>query len=158
MRKKITAANWKMNMTKKEVDDFMTDLHKNNLDLDTYHKVVIAAPYIYLESMRSSVQDLGGVEVYAENVHYADSGAYTGEISCKMLKSIGINGVIIGHSERRELFDESLEIIEKKLRQAVKHEMDVILCCGEPLHAREAGGQEEYIRKQLESAFEKMTA
>ncbi len=158
MRKKITAANWKMNMLKDEVDSFLGDI-KGKIKVDEErHKVIIAPPYVYLNQLVNAFEGDSAVAIYAQNMHFEDNGAYTGEISDRILKSIGVNGVIIGHSERRKIFDESLFLIQRKLERAGNSGMYAILCCGEPKKIRKQGQQKDYILEQLENASEKISA
>lgn len=152
MREKITAANWKMNLTKDQVVNYILDFKDKAIEIQDGHRVVIAAPYIYLDFLQEQFADIPAVEIYAQNMHEETSGAFTGEISQEMLQSIGIEGVLIGHSERRDIFDESQEVIHKKLQRATEGGMKVILCCGEPLEKREQEEHRSYILRQLETA------
>lgn len=154
MRRKITAANWKMNKTQLQVMDFVLDFKEKLPEIGEKHRIVIAAPYVYLGFLLERFEENPAVEIYAQNMHQEDAGAFTGEISHSMLQSIGINGVLIGHSERREIFGEEPEIIQAKMKQACDNNMQVILCCGEPLRIRDLEEHRSYILRQLDSAFE----
>ena len=150
MRKPIMAGNWKMNKTRDEALRFIyavnTELPSNDLV-----ESVICAPAILL---RCLVKRQGEeLRIGAQNMHFAESGAYTGEISPSMLETTGVSYVILGHSERREMFNETDEAINKKIFAALKHELTPIVCCGETLEQREAGLVEEVLEKQITLDF-----
>lgn len=126
----------------------------DDLEGEDFHPNVMAGiapptPLLHVSERKSST----GMEVYAQNCHQEASGAYTGESSAAMLSSMGITGVLLGHSERRELFHESDELILAKMKHALSTGLQVIYCCGEPLDIRKAGKQNDYIQKQLEASF-----
>ena len=144
-RKKIVAGNWKMNMTIDESNDLINELKEvseNNVEIK------IAPSFTNLYYVISLLKD-SGIEVIAQNVHFEKRGAYTGEISTEMLKSIGVNTVIIGHSERRKYFNETDTILSKKVKAAVENSLNVIFCIGEELSERESGNHFEIIKNQL---------
>ena len=154
MRRKVIAGNWKMNMLPNETIDFIQEL--TPLVKDTKNEVILCVPYIDLFYALLHVQDTN-IKIGAQNMHWEEKGAYTGEISGKMLKSIGVEYVIIGHSERRQYFAETDETVNKKIKAAFENELKPIVCVGETLEQREAGKTEEIITKQVELALEGLT-
>lgn len=159
MRKFIAAANWKMNCTKEQAKTLVEDLLAISHTLDKRHLVVLAVPYPYLIMVKDLVgQNNDYFTVAAQNVHHKDHGAYTGEISAAMLASIGVEYVVIGHSERREQFGESNELLAQKVNIALEYGLKPIFCCGEPLEVREAGNQNEYVKKQLQESLFHLSA
>lgn len=154
MRKKIIAGNWKMNMLPNEAIKFIEELAP--MVKETQNEVILCVPYTDLFYALLTVQGTN-IKVGAQNMHFEESGAYTGEISGKMLKSIGVQYVIIGHSERRKYFAETDEIVNKKIKVAFENELIPILCVGETLEQREAGKAEKVITKQTELAIEGLT-
>ncbi|WP_405202540.1 triose-phosphate isomerase [Dokdonia sp. LLG6352-1] len=150
MRKHIVAGNWKMNNDLAATAGLITDLKRkvNNGDAE----VIIAPTYINLHSAFESLTD-SNITVAAQNMHQAKSGAYTGEISAAMLKSVGVNTVILGHSERRAYFNEGDELLTEKVNAALENEMRVIFCFGEELEDRKAGNQEKVVESQLKNAL-----
>tara|TARA_B100001287_G_scaffold208055_1_gene177026 strand:- start:1118 stop:1867 length:750 start_codon:yes stop_codon:yes gene_type:complete len=150
MRKKIVAGNWKMNKNIQECEELVLQL-LNNYN-SSKADVIIAPPYI---SLLSSVKILknSSIEVAAQNMHYAESGAYTGEISGSMLKSIGVNNVILGHSERRTYFNETDEMLAKKVDLALSKGLRIIFCFGEGLNDRKAGLENSIVKEQIKNAL-----
>ena len=150
MRKKIVAGNWKMNKNIQESKELVLQLL--NIYNSSKAEVIIAPPYI---SLLSSVKILknSSIEVAAQNMHYAESGAFTGEISGSMLKSIGVNTVIIGHSERRAHFNETDEILAKKVDLALSKELRIIFCFGEELNDRKAGLENSVVKNQIKNVL-----
>ncbi|MDR2822591.1 MAG: triose-phosphate isomerase [Acholeplasmatales bacterium] len=145
MKKFLIAGNWKMYKTKDDSIDFIYQLEPKVKDDDV--DVLICAPFI---SLRSLVHRQGKfISIGAQNMHYADVGAFTGEISALMLKSLGITHVIIGHSERRAMFNDADTDINLKLIQALKKEITPILCVGETLETRKSLKTEEHLLNQL---------
>ena len=148
-RKKIVAGNWKMNMTMDESIKLIAELEQiseNNIEI----KIAPAYTNLYKSiSLLMSTQ----IEVIAQNLHQEKNGAYTGEISAEMLKSIGIKTVIIGHSERRQYFNETDIILSKKVKTALEHSLDVIFCVGEELSEREKGNHFELIKTQIKTGL-----
>ena len=147
MRKKVIAGNWKMNMLPKEAIKFIEDLAP--LVKDTENEVIICAPYTDLFYVLLTAQGTN-IKVGAQNMHFEEKGAYTGEVSAKMLKSINVEYVIIGHSERRQYFNETDETVNKKIKVAFENNLKPIVCVGETLEQRESGKAEEIIK---ETAF-----
>lgn len=154
MRKKVIAGNWKMNKLPNEAIDFIDRL--TPLLKDTKNEVVVCVPYTDLFYALLTAQGTN-IKIGAQNMHFEEKGAYTGEVSAQMLKSIGVEYVIIGHSERRQYFNETDETVNKKVKTAFKHELKPIVCVGETLEQREAGKAEEIITNQTEKALEGLT-
>ena len=154
MRKKVIAGNWKMNKLPNEAIDFIDRL--TPLVKDTKNEVVVCVPYTDLFYALLTAQGTN-IKIGAQNMHFEEKGAYTGEVSAQMLKSIGVEYVIIGHSERRQYFNETDETVNKKVKTAFKHELKPIVCVGEKLEQREAGKAEEIITNQTEKALEGLT-
>ena len=154
MKNKIVAGNWKMNNNKGQTKSLLNKLNSYKIPDDV--RVIVAPSYTQLDQ---STQMLKGtqISVAAQNMNAASSGAYTGEISAAMLKSIGVNSVIIGHSERRSLYHESDEILNNKVKSAIESDMEVIFCFGEELDDRKSGQQFEIINKQLSSTLFNMS-
>ncbi|MFR8744463.1 MAG: triose-phosphate isomerase [Peptoniphilus sp.] len=144
MRKKYICGNWKMNKTSSEALEFAKEINKfefNKVD------VLLAPSFVTLESLRKNLKD--EIKVAGQNVSQFDEGAYTGEVSTSMLKDIGVDDVIIGHSERREKFLESDEIINAKVKKALEDDLSVILCLGESLEIKEEGREVDFVRVEL---------
>ena len=154
MRKKVIAGNWKMNMLPNEAIKFIQDFAP--LVKDTQNEVILCVPYTDLFYALLNAQDTN-IKIGAQNMHWEEKGAYTGEISAQMLKSIGVQYVIIGHSERRQYFSETDETVNKKVKSALEHELKPIICVGETLEQREAGKTQEIITTQTRLALEGLT-
>ena len=154
MRKKVIAGNWKMNMLPNETISFIEELAP--LVKNTENEVVLCVPYTDLFYALLTAQNTN-IKIGAQNMHYEENGAYTGEISGKMLKSINVDYVIIGHSERRQYFNETDETVNKKIKSAFRDGLKPIVCVGETLEQREAGKTEEIITKQTELALDGLT-
>ena len=154
MRKKVIAGNWKMNKLPNEAIDFIDRL--TPLVKDTENEVVVCVPYTDLFYALLTAQGTN-IKIGAQNMHFEEKGAYTGEVSASMLKSIGVEYVIIGHSERRQYFNETDETVNKKIKAAFAHELKPIVCVGETLEQREAGKAVEVITTQTEKALEGLT-
>ncbi len=154
MRRKVIAGNWKMNMLPNEAIKFIEDL--TPLVKDTKNEVILCVPYTDLFYSLLTAQNTN-IKIGAQNMHFEESGAYTGEVSGKMLKSINVEYVIIGHSERRQYFNETDESVNKKIKEAFENELKPIVCVGETLEEKEAGKTVEIITKQTELALEGLT-
>jgi triosephosphate isomerase len=153
MRKKIVAGNWKMNKVFSEAETLITEIAEALDDVDLKGaEVVICPPAIYLE-MASDVAYDSNFSVGAQNIYPADSGAFTGEISPLMLKELTVEYCIIGHSERRQYFNESHDFLKKKVDSLLIHKIRPIFCCGEVLPEREANQHFEVVKKQLEESL-----
>lgn len=154
MRRKVIAGNWKMNMLPNEAMEYIDSLSK--LVKDSENEVILCVPYTDLFYCLMSAQDTN-IKIGAQNMHFAEKGAYTGEVSGKMLKSIGVEYVIIGHSERRQYFAETDESVNKKIKAAFENELKPIVCVGETLEQRESGITNEIITNQTRLALEGLT-
>lgn len=153
MRKKIVAANWKMNLTLAQGEQLINDILQAGLSLTEGQEVVINTPFPYLIPAKALLQGKPGFYLGAQNCYAEKSGAYTGEVSAEMLKSVGVDFVILGHSERREYFQESNAMLAKKIDLALANGLTPIFCCGEPLEIRKAATQNAYVAKQLEESL-----
>ena len=151
MRKKVIAGNWKMNMLPNEAIAFIEQI--TPMVKDTENEVILCVPYIDLFYSLLSAQKTN-IKIGAQNMHWEEKGAYTGEVSGQMLKSIGVEYVIIGHSERRQYFAETDETVNKKVKAALSNGLKPIICVGETLEQREQGKAEEIITKQTMLALE----
>ena len=145
MRRKVIAGNWKMNMLPNEAIEYIQNFE--SLVKETKNEVILCVPYIDLFYCLMNAQGTN-IKIGAQNMHFAENGAYTGEVSPKMLKSIGVEYVIIGHSERRAYFAETDETVNKKVKAAFENGLKPIVCVGESLEQREAGKAEEIITTQ----------
>src|SRR5665647_1847735 len=158
MRKKIVAGNWKCNTTvsegvalAKQVSDLVAE--KGAKDV----VVVLGTPFTHLTSVTAAV-DLGRISVAAQNCAAEPKGAFTGEVSVSMIQSTGASYVIIGHSERREYYHETSEILNKKIALALAQGLTPIYCCGEALAIREAGTENAFVKNQLEETIFNLSA
>lgn len=156
MRKKIIAGNWKMNKTNTEAVEMLTELKELVKGIDNVG-IIIGAPFTALSDAVKAVKG-SNIAIAAENVYPKDSGAYTGEVSPVMLKSIGVEYVILGHSERREYFKESDEFINEKVKAVLAAGMLPILCIGEKLEERESGKTAEVTETQIRGGLKDLTA
>ncbi|MBB6453569.1 triosephosphate isomerase [Salirhabdus euzebyi] len=152
MRTKIIAGNWKMNKVVSEAEQFLHDV-KDKVPASNQVESVICAPYIALPAL---VQQAKGtnVKVAAQNMHYEENGAFTGEVSPVMLKDLGVEYVVIGHSERREMFNETDETVNKKTKAAFAHGLIPIVCVGETLEQRENNETKTHVETQVKAALE----
>jgi len=150
-RTPILAGNWKMHGTTAEAKALAGGLAARVGSL-TDRGVVLAPPFTALATVQAAVAGTR-IVVAAQNMHWADKGAFTGEVSPGMLRDIGITHVILGHSERREIFGETDELICKKVEAALQHELTVILCVGESLAERDAGRTLEIVKRQVDAAL-----
>jgi triosephosphate isomerase len=148
MRKNIIAGNWKMNKNLSEAFQLVSELKNELTGKKLNAEVIVAPPSIALDAINSIVKGTN-IKLAAQNMHSDDSGAFTGELSASMLKSVGCEYVILGHSERRTIFGESDEFINKKVIKAIDSGIIPILCCGESLEEREHGTTFEVVEKQL---------
>lgn len=151
MRKKIIVGNWKMNTTVEEGKKLVDELLSKIPD-ELNCSIIIAPPYTHLQML---VESIKGTKLCsaAQNCHHEKSGAFTGEISASMLKEMGVNYVIIGHSERRQWFNETNEIVKLKLDAVLEAGLLPIFCCGEPLEIRQTESQNIFVRQQLEESL-----
>ena len=149
----MVAGNWKMNKTFVEGLTLASDVVKgigNNPDI----AVVLIPPFIHIQPVSAMTQDeRGWCYIGAQNCHYEAKGAYTGELSAEMLKTVGVQFVLVGHSERRQYFGETDAILAKKVNAVLAQELRPIFCCGEPLEIRERNEQEQFVQSQLENGL-----
>ena len=154
MRKQIAAANWKMNLTLSEGEALLDAINAKPHSLAPNQEAIFAVPFPYISMAQAKVGAKTNVYVAAQNCSNKLSGAYTGEVSVTMLQSMCVKYVVIGHSERREYFNESNELLAQKVNICLENKTTPIFCCGEPLEIRESATQNEYVAKQLtESLF-----
>lgn len=146
MRQKIIAGNWKMNNDKEETKSLINSLKSISFSKDI--KVMIAPSYIHLSDAAEMLKD-HKIDVLAQNMHFLNNGAYTGEISPQMLKSIGISKVILGHSERRIYYNETENSLKQKIKAAIESNFEIIFCFGEQLSDRKNGKHFDLIENQL---------
>lgn len=156
VRTPIIAGNWKMNMNPEQTAEFVKAV-KDKLPKATEVESVIAATAVDLPALLENAKG-SELKVAAENCYFEDEGAFTGETSPKVLKEMGVDYVIIGHSERRDYFHETDEDINKKAHAIFNNGMTPIVCCGESLETREAGKAEEWVEAQVKAALKDLTA
>lgn len=158
MRKKIVAGNWKMNIDLTEGKELINNILTGMPELDETKQVIICPPYIHLQQAAELVHNNSNVSIGAQNCYTEASGAYTGEISASMVKSTGAAYVILGHSERREYFNESNEMLANKVNIALENNLQVIFCCGEAKEIREAGTQNSFVEGQIKDSLFHLSA
>ncbi len=158
MRKQIAAANWKMNLTLQEAEALMDELMATPHHLNDNQEAVFGVPFPYLIGIKNKLAGKKNVFVAAQNCYSKKSGAYTGETSAMMLESIGVDYVILGHSERREYFNESHAMLAEKVNICFEYNLKPVFCCGEPLAIREAGRENGYVETQLKESLFHLTA
>lgn len=158
MRKQIAAANWKMNLTLQQGEQLLDAIITRPHNLSADQQAVFAVPFPYLAMAQQKIAGKNNVFIAAQNCYSKKSGAYTGETSVEMLQSLGISVVVLGHSERREYFNESNQLLADKVNICLETNMTPIFCCGEPLNIREANTQNEYVAKQLEESLFHLSA
>lgn len=151
MRKMVVAGNWKMNKTPSETKVLLGELKKTTDEKAV--DVIYCVPFV---SLTCAVETVEGTDIAigAENMYYEEKGAYTGEIAPDMIVDTGAKYVILGHSERRQYFKESDEMINKKAKKAIEHKLTPIICCGETLEQREAGETLDFVSGQIRAAYE----
>lgn len=155
-KKPLIAANWKMHKTVAESIAFVAEFQEKVGSLED-RDVVVAPPFTALAAVRAAARQGGGLHIAAQNCHWEEKGAFTGEISARMLKDIGCEFVIVGHSERRHLFQETDEMVSKKVTSAYLAGLTPILCVGEMLEERESGKTFEVIARQLDAVAQNLT-
>lgn len=151
MNRFLIAGNWKMNKTTAQAVHYVNELKAQNLE--NPEDVVIIAPFTQLEPLKKALEGTG-IALGAQNVHYEHSGAFTGEISVDMLKEIGVDYCVVGHSERRQYFAETDATVNKKLKVLLEEGITPILCVGESLETREKKQEQAFVCGQLSAAFE----
>jgi triosephosphate isomerase len=150
MREKIVAGNWKMNKTFVEAIQLVSDLKSSNIPSDV--TVIVAPPFPFLQTVKEQTRNFS-IKVAAQNCHTKEEGAFTGEVSAKMLASMEIDYVIIGHSERRAYFHETHSFLKEKVNTVLANHLKPIFCCGENLIEREANHYFEVVKSQLEDSL-----
>src|SRR2546421_7113711 len=156
MRKKIIAANWKMNMTQAESEEFVRSLLLDIGDILEV-EVVIVPPFTAIATVNEALGKAQNIKIGAQNMHWERSGAFTGEISAAMLRDLFVRYVVIGHSERRAMFGETDEIVNRKARAAQEAGLRPIVCIGETLEQRERGNVEKILSLQLRGSLADLT-
>jgi triosephosphate isomerase len=156
MRKKVIAGNWKMNMNLHQSQKLVSEI-LNGLGKDSKTEVIVCPPFTSLSEVSSLLKGTQ-VKLGAQNMYYEESGAYTAEISAEMLKSVGCEYVILGHSERRIIFNEPDDLINKKIKTALTKSLKPIFCIGELLEQRESGKTMEVVSSQVEKGLEGITS
>ena len=156
MRKKIVAGNWKMNLNLQEGVALATELNETLKNEKANCEVIICTPFIHLAKVADCI-DQNVLKLGAENCADKEKGAYTGEVSAEMVKSTGAQYVILGHSERRQYYNETAEILREKVLLALKNNLKVIFCIGETLEEREANKQNEVVKAELEGSVFNLT-
>lgn len=151
MRKKVIAGNWKMHKTKEDVNHFI-DTVKSHFNEEDSPEAIICAPFPYLHQLVAQIKNTN-LMIAAQNMHYEANGAYTGEVSPVMLRDIGVTHVIIGHSERRQYFNETDESVNKKVHAAFSHQLIPIICVGETLEQRRNNHTKQHVKMQVEFAL-----
>ncbi|MFG6117566.1 triose-phosphate isomerase [Halobacillus sp. MO56] len=152
MRKQVIAGNWKMNKVLNEAEQFV-QAAKNEVPSEDQVESVVCAPYPFLHTLVKETEGTP-LKVGAQNMHFEESGAFTGEVSPVMLKDLGVSYVVLGHSERRELFGETDGDVNKKVHAAFKHDLTPIVCVGETLEQRENNETMNHVEAQVKNALE----
>tara|TARA_B100000902_G_scaffold208347_1_gene198380 strand:- start:1000 stop:1755 length:756 start_codon:yes stop_codon:yes gene_type:complete len=157
MRKKIVAGNWKMNLDKSSSEHLVKEILESTQEKKDI-QIVLSPPFVYLEQIVKDCVSRPDVLIAAQNCSAYDNGAFTGEVSTNMLKSIGVDYVIIGHSERRQFFSESNDVLMNKISLSLSNNLKVIFCCGEDINQREKDLHFEIIEDQLKSTVFNLSA
>lgn len=157
MRKNIVAGNWKMHMNLSETIQLISEIKKKVEDLNTNCGVIICPPFTSLDAAAAMIKD-SRIKLGAQNMHYENKGAFTGEVSADMLMSVGCEFVILGHSERRTIFKESDELINKKIHAAISAGLTPIFCIGETLDEREKGITFDVVKRQMNIGLENVSS
>ncbi len=158
MRKQIAAANWKMNLTFQQGEKLLDDILNADIKLKDYQLAVFAVPFPYLLMTRSEVEEQRNYYVAAQNCYSRKNGAFTGEVSAEMLHSLAVRFCVVGHSERREYFNESNAMLADKVNLCLDNYIIPIFCCGESLAIREAGTQNQFVENQLKESLFHLSA
>jgi triosephosphate isomerase len=153
MRKQIAAANWKMNLTIQQGETLLNDVLGASIELTSNQQAIFAVPFPYLLTAKEKIAGRNNYFVAAQNCYDKKSGAFTGEVSVEMLQSIGIQYCVLGHSERREYFNESNKMLADKVNLCLQYGITPIFCCGEPLPVREQNSQNGFVKVQLEESL-----
>lgn len=158
MRRFLIAGNWKMNLGPAETKTFFDEMSALTTDVSNGAEVLVCTPFVSLPAAVDASAGIAGFQVGAQNMHFEDNGAYTGETSAAMLNELGCTYVILGHSERREYFGETDQIVGKKVAKALHSDLTPVLCVGEVLAQRKANEQNEVVATQLKGALSGLTA
>ncbi len=158
MRKKIVAGNWKMNLDKTEAQSLVDGVVKLSKDLPEGVELVFCPSYVHIPMVKEKIKGSKNLALASQNCSKEEKGAFTGEISASMLKSYGVDYVVLGHSERREYFQETHEELAQKVDLALANDLKVIFCCGEVLEQRESNQQETVVLEQLEESLFHLSA
>lgn len=158
MRNKIVAANWKMNLNLAEGKQLVAGILAGLPALEANKHVVIASPFVHIAQTAAQLAGKSNIHTGAQNCSTETSGAYTGEVSAAMLKDAGVSYVIIGHSERREYFNETNAMLAKKVNQALANGLHILFCCGEALEVRDAGTQNAHVEQQIKEGIFHLSA
>ncbi len=150
-RNKIVAGNWKMNLAKNDAIKLTEDLVSDSIPEGV--KVILAPSFVHLDRVGKLLEGQSSISLAAQNVHAAEKGAYTGEISVDMIKSYGCSYALVGHSERRAYFNESHELLAQKIDALLKNGLSAIFCVGEPLEIRKDGSYKEYVSQQINDSL-----
>ncbi len=153
MRKKIAAANWKMNLTVSEGEKLLDEILNENIELNDHQQAIFAVPFPYMQFAQEKISGRKNYFISAQDCSDKKSGAYTGEVSVDMIASLNVTHVIIGHSERRANFNESNSMLAEKLNLILEKGLTPIFCCGESLELRESGKQNEFVAKQIKESL-----
>lgn len=158
MRQQIAAANWKMNLTFQEGETLLNEILSANIELAPHQRAIFAVPSPYLTMSKSLTDEEKNYFVSAQNCYNKASGAYTGEVSAPMLHSLNIKYCVVGHSERREYFNETNTVLAEKVNICLANNITPIFCCGEPLSVREEEKQNEFVAVQLKESLYHLSA
>lgn len=153
MRKQIAAANWKMNLTALQAENLLEDILKDEISLKEHQQVLFAVPFPYLSHARNIAEKQDNYAIAAQNCHHKKSGAYTGEVSADMLRSVDVQYCLVGHSERREYFHETHQELAEKVSLLMEQDITPVFCCGEPLEIREQNTQNGFVSTQLQESL-----
>lgn len=149
MRRKFVCGNWKMHKTGAQASELVRELRQR---VSSNIQVAVAPPFTALESAKAALAG-SSIQLFAQNCHWEKQGAFTGEVSALMLKALGCDGVILGHSERRQLFGETDETVNKRLKAALEAQLHIIVCVGETLAEREGNRTWEVVSRQVRGAY-----
>ncbi|MUV39118.1 Triose-phosphate isomerase [Lentibacillus sp. JNUCC-1] len=155
MRQKVIAGNWKMNKVMTEAEDFVIEAGKH-IPADENVEAIVCAPFPFLPALVEKTKNTR-LKIAAQTMHYEENGAYTGEVSPLMLKNIGVTHVVLGHSERRQYYNETDETVNQKAIAAFKHGLTPIVCVGETLEEREANKTKDVVTEQVQKALTDLT-
>jgi len=159
MRKKIAAGNWKMNKNLREGEALASEVSQiASTEISSDVELVLFPPFIHLTTLSGSIEFDSNISIGAQNCSSHDAGAYTGEVSAEMLKSTGVKYILVGHSERREQFGESDELLAEKTTKVLSEELCPVFCCGEPLAVRESGNHIAHVSDQIEKGLFHLSA